>query len=186
MASGKVHDRWIVVTSSILAGVALSDALRGYLASGAIPETSWQSGAAAIGCLFGGLYLSPDLDLPTSNPVNRWGWLAGLWIPYEALFKHRSIWSHGPIIGAFIRAIYFLMLAILLFAVADFLMSGGQWLPKSGLVDWLIKSIANNPKLAGWLYIGLNIADGVHLFLDLTVKNRSYSDGQLHGIQKGD
>lgn len=185
MASGKVHDKSILIASSAIAGAAGMIAIHSYLESKAISGLTYNVTAAAVGCWFGGLALSPDLDLPNSNPTRRWGFLGVLWIPYEMLFKHRSIWSHGLLIGAFIRAVYFVNLLLLLFATADYVISR-QWLPTNGLVNWLILSATNNPQLAISLYIGLNIADLIHLILDLTVKNRSFSDGELEGIRRGD
>lgn len=54
---------------------------------------------------FGGIYFSPDLDTK-SNVYYRWKILRHIWNPYIFLFKHRSIYTHGIIIGTIIRIIY--------------------------------------------------------------------------------
>ena len=56
----------------------------------------------AAAFLVGGLWLSPDLDT-RSNALHRWGPLGGIWWPYRRLIRHRSIWSHGPLIGTATR-----------------------------------------------------------------------------------
>lgn len=55
--------------------------------------------------LFGGLLFSGDLDV-RSRPYKRWLWLRWVWIPYRHTFKHRSFWTHGPLIGTVIRMCY--------------------------------------------------------------------------------
>jgi uncharacterized metal-binding protein len=55
--------------------------------------------AAAGAFLVGGLWLSPDLDLP-SRATARWGPLALLWWPYRRLLRHRSLLSHSPLLGS--------------------------------------------------------------------------------------
>ena len=46
-----------------------------------------------------------DLDT-VSKPYNRWWLFKMIWIPYQLMFTHRSIWTHGIIIGTVIRLIY--------------------------------------------------------------------------------
>ncbi len=61
----------------------------------------WVSG----GFLVSGLIFGPDLDLYSFH-YKRWGMLRWLWRPYQQAIKHRSIWSHGPIIGTVGRIFY--------------------------------------------------------------------------------
>jgi uncharacterized metal-binding protein len=61
-----------------------------------------------VAMLFSGLMFGPDLDLD-SKPYRRWGPLKLLWKPYQAALPHRSVLSHGPILGTIIRIIYFLI-----------------------------------------------------------------------------
>ena len=46
-----------------------------------------------------------DLDLE-SDPYNRWGYLKFIWKPYQKVFKHRSFFTHGPILGTMIRLLW--------------------------------------------------------------------------------
>ena len=101
MASGRDHDRatWLLSLPFAalwwpalgLAGVA----------------------AAGLGFLLGGLWLSPDLDT-RSNPTRRWGPLRLLWWPYRYLLPHRSLLSHGPLLGSVGRLVYLALLALAL------------------------------------------------------------------------
>lgn len=58
-----------------------------------------------IGYLFGTYMFGPDLDLP-SRPFYRWKHFRFIWKPYQKMISHRSIWSHGFIIGDAVRVIY--------------------------------------------------------------------------------
>lgn len=57
------------------------------------------------GFLFGGLMFGPDLDI-RSRQFKRWGWLRWIWIPYQKSIRHRSLLSHGPVIGTLLRLVY--------------------------------------------------------------------------------
>ena len=93
MASGRHHDR----ATKLL---ALPAALLVW------PWLGWAGvGAAALGFLVGGLWLSPDLDT-VSRPTARWGVLAALWWPYRRLLRHRSLLSHSPLLGTAGRLTY--------------------------------------------------------------------------------
>ena len=70
--------------------------------------------ATALGCALG-VILTPDLDVKgtrADNLVrNKIGYIPALvwgilWNPYSKLIPHRSIWSHGLIIGTVIRLLY--------------------------------------------------------------------------------
>ena len=63
---------------------------------------------ATVAMLFSGLMFGPDLDLD-SKPYRRWGPLKILWKPYQAALPHRSVLSHGPMLGTIIRIVYFLI-----------------------------------------------------------------------------
>jgi uncharacterized metal-binding protein len=55
--------------------------------------------------LFSGLMFGPDLDIH-SVQFKRWGLLRWLWIPYQKNLRHRSMLSHGFLIGTVIRLVY--------------------------------------------------------------------------------
>lgn len=108
--------------------------------------------AAAVGCA-AGLLLTPDLDIVGSRAdglIRRTGFIPAviwgiLWYPYSALLSHRSIWSHGLIIGTVIRVIY-VAIPLLIIGV--------------NLRPWpyLIRGI-----------IGLTISDNLHIGADFLV-----------------
>jgi len=50
----------------------------------------------------------PDLDIHSRHFI-RWGWFRLLWIPYQKTIRHRSIWSHGLIVGTVLRLLYLSM-----------------------------------------------------------------------------
>jgi len=94
MPSGQTHDR---IT---LWGLPFVTALTfGHTQSGNI--TLIVSGAF----LFSGLMFGPDLDL-YSVQYKRWGYLRWMWIPYQKTLRHRSLLSHGLIIGTTLRILY--------------------------------------------------------------------------------
>ena len=101
MASGSNHDRgtwWLALPFGLLCW----------------PFLGWiGSATAALAFLGGGLLLSPDLDT-RSRPSRRWGPLQLLWWPYRKLLKHRSLFSHSPVLGTGGRLAYLAGLALAL------------------------------------------------------------------------
>lgn len=95
MPLGRTHDRITLWTLPIVAGLSL-----------------WYTRSAkltllvAAGFLFGGLMFGPDLDI-YSIQYKRWGILRWIWLPYQRSLRHRSILSHGPLIGTTVRILYF-------------------------------------------------------------------------------
>ncbi len=67
------------------------------------------SGIATLAMLFAGLMFGPDLDLQ-SRPYSRWGPLRFIWKPYQVALPHRSVLSHGPVLGTIIRIAYFVLM----------------------------------------------------------------------------
>ena len=94
MPSGRTHDRITLWSLPVVAGLTF-----GLTRSGNI--TLLVSG----GFFFSGLMFGPDLDIHSRQFI-RWGWLRWLWIPYQKTLRHRSMFSHGPIIGTSLRLIY--------------------------------------------------------------------------------
>ena len=158
MPSGKTHDRitlwtlpWIVGGSVILT----RDGELTLIVAGAF--------------LFSGLMFGPDLDI-YSIQFKRWGLLRYFWLPYQKLFRHRSVFSHGLIIGTVIRLFYLLgilsILAILLVTIAQ-LFFGFYWnwqvftLNSFSLIkqEYLQEAIA--------LFCGLELGAMSHVLSDL-------------------
>lgn len=94
MPSGRTHDRITLWTLPLVVAAA------GRL------TLDWRlTGVVAAGFLLGGLALGPDLDIH-SVQYKRWGWFRWIWLPYRGSMRHRSRWSHGPIIGTVVRVLY--------------------------------------------------------------------------------
>lgn len=75
--------------------------------------------------LFAGLMFGPDLDL-YSRQYQRWGFLRWIWIPYQKSLRHRSMLSHGPIIGTIVRSLYVLSWIVVLVSLL-LLVSQAAW-----------------------------------------------------------
>lgn len=110
----------------------------------------------ALGCLTG-IAVGPDNDMLTITTY-EWAiikrtlglgyiWL-GYWGPYAAIFKHRSFWSHAPVISTAIRILYILPLLYILSAVLRQSLGHFMW-----NTFW-------------WVGIGLLISDTLHWIMD--------------------
>ncbi len=73
----------------------------------AVTRNSLPTLMICAGYLFGGLMLGPDLDLYSIH-YKRWGWFRWIWLPYRGSMKHRSPYSHAPIMGTTLRIVYLL------------------------------------------------------------------------------
>lgn len=149
MASGRDHDRatWLLA----LPFGALWWPLLGL--EGVI------CGAAAF--LAGGLWLSPDLDT-RSNPTRRWGPLRWLWWPYRRLLVHRSLLSHGPLIGSACRLLY---LALLVLGLSALLMPLGAPSPAQ-LLDSAAGLWGSRRSLLVVALVGIEASAWLHLIQD--------------------
>lgn len=163
MPSGRTHDA-ITFLLTVPACVATFAATRDV----------WSSATVGAAFLFGGLMFGPDLDT-VSRQYSRWFFLRFLWFPYRSFFNHRSRFSHGLILGALIRVVYFmgvLTLAAYLLALA--------WMGMSddGVPD--VQDFANAWRLVGdsvrtylgagffvLSFIGLWLGAASHTFTDM-------------------
>ena len=146
MASGRNHDR---ATSLICLPFGL---LLGLLMG------HWCGLIGGFAFLVGGLWLSPDLDT-RSNALHRWGPLAFLWWPYRRLLRHRSVWSHGPLIGTTGRL---LLLAAWLWCLLT-VIPGADW---STCLGWITRWFQAQPQQTLAMLIGLEASVWLHLVLD--------------------
>lgn len=103
MSSGNQHDRAAIALGCTFIGTAI-----------ALPSPFLLMGLGS----FLHLILSPDLDAYRSNAKRRWGALGFIWIPYSKTFKHRSPWTHAPIVGTTGRLIYLIIIALFAIALA--------------------------------------------------------------------
>lgn len=158
MPSGKTHDRITLWTLPWIVGGTLLLTRNGELAL-----------IVASGFLFSGLMFGPDLDI-YSVQFKRWGVLRYLWLPYQKLFRHRSFFSHGLIIGTVVRLLYLLaillIIAIFLVAIAQ-LLFGFDWNWRLFILNNfnLIKQEYTAEAIA--LFVGLELGAMSHVLSDL-------------------
>ena len=157
MPSGVTHDRITMWILPWIAGVTYCLTRNGEL-------TLILSG----GYFFSGMMFGPDLDI-RSIQYKRWGIIRGIWLPYRRLFKHRSIFSHGFIIGTCVRLVYlFLIIAcISIFGVAIAqLIFGFTWNWQDFAQRQLSLLINKYPQETIALFIGLEIGAMSHSVSD--------------------
>ncbi len=109
MPSGKTHD-----------AITLVLAAPTFAAAWGLTGSLQLATAATCAMLFGGFMFGPDLDI-LSRQYTRWGVFRFLWLPYRAVFRHRSRWSHGIVFGTLIRVVYFAVAVTLLVWAAVYL-----------------------------------------------------------------
>ncbi|MFW6219889.1 MAG: metal-binding protein [bacterium] len=105
MPSGRTHDIITAITTPIVGYLT-------YTVSHNITDTI----ILLLAFLFASLMFNGDLDID-SRPYRRWSILRFIWLPYRKLFDHRSIWTHGILIGTIIRLFY--VSPIILFVVLN-------------------------------------------------------------------
>lgn len=103
MPSGRTHDRITLYSLLPMVGSVA-------LATQSLVQTALFGG----GFLFSGLMFGPDLDIH-SLPYKRWGPMRWIWLPYRKAMAHRSMLSHGPLLGTLFR-IFYLAAWLLFFA----------------------------------------------------------------------
>ncbi len=144
MPSGHTHDAvtWFCVTPVALATWALTQDAVGT----ALTATTFA---------FAGIMFSGDLDLP-SRQYHRWGRLRWLWKPYQWLVPHRSVLSHGILVGPLLRLTYLAGVLMAIAAVAMRLYSGHWGFGWAG-VDHLATAAARLDA-RGWACVGFALA----------------------------
>ena len=156
MPSGRTHDRITLWGLPLVTGITFT--------------LSWSGNITLIlagAYLFSGLMFSPDLDL-YSRPYQRWGYFRWIWIPYQKTLRHRSLLSHGLIIGTTLRILY---LSCWLSILGIFLLGIAQLVWDVGL-NWQILTQAAKRSLSQdtdkWfaLFLGLELGAISHSISD--------------------
>jgi uncharacterized metal-binding protein len=131
MPSGKTHDRitWLGLVPLVSVTYILTRSF--YLAL-----------LLGLAYLFSGLMFGPDLDIH-SLQYKRWGWFRWFWLPYRFCLPHRSILSHGFLLGTCLRLLYLMAGIILLAALmAILLLAWGLLFPPIALpLVWMSNSV---------------------------------------------
>lgn len=166
MPSGSTHDRITLWSLPVVAGCT-------YIATQSSDHTLLVSGAF----LFSGLMFGPDLDI-YSVQYKRWGYLRWLWLPYQKTVKHRSLLSHGLIIGTTLRLLYLAAWISLLgiFGLGIAQLGGFSW-------NWqLLREFAQSSTYSAIaLFAGLEIGAISHIVSDRisTSYKRQLSRGKI-------
>jgi uncharacterized metal-binding protein len=159
LPSGRTHDRVTLWSLPLIAGGTLYATARADLAF-------WVSG----GFLFSGLIFGPDLDLYSFH-YKRWGMLRWMWQPYQKAIKHRSIWSHGPLIGTIGRILYLglwlSLFGLIYLEIAHF--AGYKTYTEQQLLTIFQQSIASNYPVYLALFCGLELGAMSHYSSDWLV-----------------
>jgi uncharacterized metal-binding protein len=101
MPSGRTHDIITAVATPVVVWTCYH-------------FTDWKTTAIITGLfLFSSLMFNGDLDME-SSPYYRWRFLKFIWIPYQKMFHHRSIFTHGLVIGTVIRIIYLAIIPLII------------------------------------------------------------------------
>jgi len=145
MPLGRTHDRitlWTLPFVTLAAG--------------------WMGGshdALAVGgsYLFAGLMFAGDLDT-YSRQYQRWLWLRWIWLPYQKLCRHRSMWSHGPVVGTLVRLLY---LGLWLGILGGLVLGLGRWLGwwQEG-IPWTELQLWFGQRWRTWIGIGIGLELG--------------------------
>ncbi len=100
MPSGRQHDRITWSSLPLVMGVSF------------FLTRSWDLVViTSVFFLFSALMFGPDLDI-YSLQYKRWGPLRWLWEPYQRAMRHRSVLSHGFLVGTIVRLWYLLSFGI--------------------------------------------------------------------------
>jgi len=87
LAAGKTHDKITVIMTPFIASFFL------FINMIFLEDLGSSLAFTILGVsvyMFGGYMFSGDLDIK-SREFRRWGYLKFIWIPYQKLFEHRSV-----------------------------------------------------------------------------------------------
>ena len=163
MPSGKTHD-----------AITILLAIPAFAGTYVVTRDLSASAIIFVAFVFGGLMFGPDLDT-VSRQYSRWFIFRFLWFPYRSFFSHRSRFSHGLILGALIRVVYFmgaLTLAVFLAAYVYETYAGSKLVGFADIVRvWQPIGEFTRARLGEHFltltFIGLWIGAASHTFTDL-------------------
>ncbi len=159
MSSGLWHNRATVASTTLCTLLA-------------IPYEPKVALCIAIGGL-SAIFLTPDLDQPTLNRTENQliknsslimrivGYIyVGFFSPYAYMFKHRSFWTHQPIIGTLGRLLY-IALVLCIIRLAALPIDGLIYMWQNDLINWRYVIVG---------LIMLSINDTIHWIMDFIIQ----------------
>lgn len=158
MASGEVHQTLGFIAGGL--GAIGAYAAKTYLFSDSV---SWLHIAGFASGLAVGILVTPDLDMEGATlEETRWKAIPVIgivfyvafrlaWTPYALMVKHRSPWSHFPIVGTLGRAVYVVLLL---------------WLAQIVLDVRIIHLLNDYPSFTVTLLAGWALQDAIHWMAD--------------------
>lgn len=161
MASGKAHDRITVIMAPFAFAIIF---LINYLYFRELGNNIAFTILGVATYIFGGYMFSGDIDIK-SREFNRWGPFKFIWILYQKLFAHRSIFTHGFILGPLIRILYvygiYLIICAMLYALDIISLSTLEVIESTKLF------IETNRQLWVNIIFALFLGSGLHTATDL-------------------
>ena len=126
MPNGKTHDRITHLTLPLvgIGAALLMPKIQPDIKIGGILMFTL---ILTVSYYFSSMMFNGDLDT-NSKPYNRWWLLKMIWIPYQLLFSHRSIFTHGIIIGTVVRLLYLSPIIILFFLIFNVNLQSINWI----------------------------------------------------------
>lgn len=161
MASGKTHDKITKLMSPFV--LIIFFIINNYLLNDITHSIILTILSVSI-YIFAGYMFSGDLDTK-SREFNRWGLLKFIWIPYQKLFRHRSIYTHGFLFGPLIRILY---IYIIFLTVSSFMFS--LTIISFSTFDLIYSTLLfflKNKLLILNIFLALFLGSGLHTLIDL-------------------
>ncbi|MEG0856500.1 MAG: metal-binding protein [Terrisporobacter sp.] len=161
MASGKTHDKVTIIMAPFVAGIFFF--INFINTENMVRSIIFTILGVSI-YVFGGYMFSGDIDIK-SKEFNRWGYFKSMWIVYQKLFKHRSIFTHGFILGPIIRILYvyviYLIICGCLYALDIINLSTSEIIKATYFL------IEENSQLSFNIILALFLGSGLHTITDL-------------------
>ena len=161
MASGKTHDKVTVIMSPFVAAMVF---LINFSATKELVSSIIFTLLGVVVYIFGGYMFSGDIDIK-SRETNRWGNFKFIWSLYQKSFSHRSIFTHGFILGPVIRLLYiygiYLMVCAWLYSLDIISLSTKEIIKSTYLV------IVENKQISFNIIFPLFLGSGLHTITDL-------------------
>ena len=165
MPSGVVHDRITIWLLPWVVGITYC-----------LTRSAELTLIVAGGYLFSGMMFGPDLDIH-SLQYKRWGAIRQIWLPYRQFLRHRSLFSHGFVIGTCIRVAYLLLIVavigILGVAIAQLLL-GFDWNWQDFVRIKLYRLVWKYSQETWALFVGLEIGAMSHSVSDWFNSHRKH------------